>query len=54
MKTDSHLIYMRDYVNGLKWFKMRSYFIKRRYYLHSFAKYCMFARLLIRYLRNNG
>ena len=41
MKTDSHLIYMRDCVNDLNWFKMRS-------------KYRMFARLLIRYLRNNG
>ncbi len=29
MKTDSHLIYMRDYVNGLNWFKMRSFFIKK-------------------------
>ena len=29
MKTDSHLIYMRDYVNGLKWFKKRSFFIKK-------------------------
>ena len=30
MKTDSHLIYMRDCVNDLKWFKMRSFFIKKR------------------------
>lgn len=29
MKTDSHLIYMRDYVNGLKWFTKRSFFIKK-------------------------
>mgnify|MGYP003107515838 CR=1 FL=1 len=44
MKTDSHLIYMRDCVNDLKWFKMRSFFYKKRgYYLHSFAKYRMFA-----------
>lgn len=44
MKTDSHLIYMRDCVNDLNWFKMRSFFYKKRgYYLHSFAKYRMFA-----------
>lgn len=55
MKTDNHFIYIGDCVNKLKWFKMRSFFIKKRgYYLHSFAKYRMFARLLIRYLRNNG
>lgn len=29
MKTDSHLIYMKDCVNDLKWFKMRSFFIKK-------------------------
>lgn len=55
MKTDNHFIYIGDCVNKLKWFKMRSFFYKKRgYYLHSFAKYRMFARLLIRYLRNNG
>ena len=55
MKTDNHFIYIGDCVNKLKWFKMRSFFYKKRgYYLHSFAKYRIFARLLIRYLRNNG
>lgn len=34
--------------------KAQFFYKKRGYYLHSFAKYRMFARLLIRYLRNNG
>lgn len=29
MKTDNHFIYIGDCVNKLKWFKMRSFFIKK-------------------------
>lgn len=29
METDNHFIYIGDCVNKLKWFKMRSFFIKK-------------------------
>lgn len=38
MKTDNHFIYIGDCVNKLKWFKMRSFFIKKGILFAQFCK----------------